>query len=299
MSTRIFEAFDRRLEKVTQLIAGCGSRAGGKCTCFPNCSCKGCHCSQDQNEQKMDQITENITEFTVGCGKREGRSCNCFPVCNCKGCLCSQQDSEQKACQVTASCCSKKSDPLILSSVTPMHVSSRSNSLVSKNSLVSRLSWMSDGTLSKRSSRKNSFRVTRNSGTSDMISSSSDTFKRAMSGLSALSIDWENLEDFDVDIDHSACINYTPAPVEKNLSGITNGCAMLLGGSCNCGPTCACVGCPVHDPGGARKTVGESAMFSEHLPSQSQRPSSFRLKNSPIDMNMQVSFKDEVSFNDV
>lgn len=33
------------------------------------------------------------------------------------------------------------------------------------------------------------------------------TFGRAMSGLSALSIDWENLEDFDVDVDHSAHIN--------------------------------------------------------------------------------------------
>eukprot|EP01083_Nonionella_stella_P105207 302512_1 len=28
-----------------------------------------------------------------------------------------------------------------------------------------------------------------------------------MSGLSALSIDWENMEDFDVDVDHSAGIN--------------------------------------------------------------------------------------------
>lgn len=37
--------------------------------------------------------------------------------------------------------------------------------------------------------------------------SSEMTYGRAMSGLSALSIDWENLEDFDVNVDHSAHIN--------------------------------------------------------------------------------------------
>jgi len=157
----------------------------------------------------------------------------------------------KKIDQITPSCCSKT---LTLNSVTPMHISSRNNSIVSRNSLVSRLSWMSDGTLSKRScskgSRKNSFMITRNSGTSDLISNSSDTFKRAMSGLSALSIDWENLEDFDVDVDHSACINNSAAQIEDDLSGIVNGCSMLFGGACNCGPTCACVGCPVHDIGG-------------------------------------------------
>lgn len=36
---------------------------------------------------------------------------------------------------------------------------------------------------------------------------SNTTFGRAMSGLSALSIDWENMDDFDINIDHSAGIN--------------------------------------------------------------------------------------------
>jgi hypothetical protein len=33
------------------------------------------------------------------------------------------------------------------------------------------------------------------------------TFGRAMSGLSALSIDWENMDDFDINVDHSEGIN--------------------------------------------------------------------------------------------
>jgi hypothetical protein len=36
---------------------------------------------------------------------------------------------------------------------------------------------------------------------------SETTFTRSMSGLSALSIDWENMDDFDINIDHSAGIN--------------------------------------------------------------------------------------------
>lgn len=40
-----------------------------------------------------------------------------------------------------------------------------------------------------------------------MSITSETTFGRAMSGLSALSIDWENMEDFDINVDHSAHIN--------------------------------------------------------------------------------------------
>merc|ERR1711976_92491 len=40
-----------------------------------------------------------------------------------------------------------------------------------------------------------------------MSITSENTFGRAMSGLSALSIDWENMEDFDVNVDHSAHVN--------------------------------------------------------------------------------------------
>jgi hypothetical protein len=40
-----------------------------------------------------------------------------------------------------------------------------------------------------------------------MSITSEATFGRAMSGLSALSIDWENMEDFDVNVDHSEHIN--------------------------------------------------------------------------------------------
>jgi hypothetical protein len=129
---------------------------------------------------------------------------------------------------------------------------------------------------------------------------SEHTFGRAMSGLSALSIDWDNMDGFDVNVDHSAHItntdvnlgqhaqqqfnahqfqqhqmaqaqaqaqahlqavhrnslqqNFTQFDEEESgmfSAGIMSGCAMARGGPCNCGPSCACVGCPIHDQGSA------------------------------------------------
>lgn len=54
-------------------------------------------------------------------------------------------------------------------------------------------------------------------GLRNMSLTSDATFGRAMSGLSALSIDWENLEDFDLEVDHSAHINNgTMSPNKSN-----------------------------------------------------------------------------------
>jgi len=47
-------------------------------------------------------------------------------------------------------------------------------------------------------------------GGRNMSFASERSYGRAMSGLSALSIDWENMEDFDVNVDHSAHINNDP-----------------------------------------------------------------------------------------
>ena len=54
-----------------------------------------------------------------------------------------------------------------------------------------------------------------------MSLASDATFGRAMSGLSALSIDWENLEDFDLEVDHSAHINGDPNSPKKQQVDVT------------------------------------------------------------------------------
>jgi len=58
-----------------------------------------------------------------------------------------------------------------------------------------------------RSSLRNPSILSYGGGLRNMSMASDATFGRAMSGLSALSIDWENLEDFDLEVDHSAHIN--------------------------------------------------------------------------------------------
>jgi hypothetical protein len=70
----------------------------------------------------------------------------------------------------------------------------------------------------------NSRRSTRNpsiisyGGLRNMSINSETTFGRAMSGLSALSIDWENLDDFDLEVDHSAHINNQGSPGNRRSS---------------------------------------------------------------------------------
>lgn len=136
-----------------------------------------------------------------------------------------------------------------------------------------------------------------------MSITSDTTFGRAMSGLSALSIDWENMEDFDVNVDHSAHIDNSipgsvaagtsaPSSPSKGLAmdkdaaeGVMSGCNMLTGGECNCGPTCVCIGCPIHDN-------SSSSNASNPPISLTPRRSSLR-RFVPTDQegqNMQVSF---------
>jgi hypothetical protein len=64
----------------------------------------------------------------------------------------------------------------------------------------------SRGSFSRRASRNPSLMALAN-GLRHTSMTSETTFGRAMSGLSALSIDWENLDDFDLEVDHSAHIN--------------------------------------------------------------------------------------------
>ena len=65
---------------------------------------------------------------------------------------------------------------------------------------------------SMRDGNRSSLRDGNRSSLRGMSITSETTFGRAMSGLSALSIDWENLDDFDLDVDHSAHINQVGVP---------------------------------------------------------------------------------------
>jgi hypothetical protein len=63
------------------------------------------------------------------------------------------------------------------------------------------------------------------------FTSEAASFGRAMSGLSALSIDWENMDDFDINVDHSSHINDDGADGASLNDGIpsTVNAAPLMG----------------------------------------------------------------------
>ena len=78
-------------------------------------------------------------------------------------------------------------------------------SVPSEREMMLRQSF-SRASFSRRASRNPSI-LSYGNGLRQTSMTSETTFGRAMSGLSALSIDWENLDDFDLEVDHSAHIN--------------------------------------------------------------------------------------------
>merc|ERR1719163_1824643 len=64
---------------------------------------------------------------------------------------------------------------------------------------------MNDGGMMNQRAQRNPSIIS--FGGRNMSFASERSYGRAMSGLSALSIDWENMEDFDLNVDHSAHIN--------------------------------------------------------------------------------------------
>lgn len=64
---------------------------------------------------------------------------------------------------------------------------------------------LNDGDFSNQRAQRNPSIISFGGGRA--MSFGEQSYGRAMSGLSALSIDWENMDDFDINVDHSAHIN--------------------------------------------------------------------------------------------
>jgi len=191
--------------------------------------------------EAFDLREKKVNQFMAGCGQRYGGRCTCGMDCECAGCpihpragkkeesVSYQSSATQSKPQKSGGCCGG------------------GEGKGRRNSMDNRIKSETYG------------RQSTNSG-----------FGRALSALSALSIDWENMEDFDVNVDHSAHINNSdvsarhPQKVsEKEAELIYEGCAMMYGGICNCGPTCVCVGCPIHDKDNARENQSSAAVTTD------------------------------------
>jgi len=304
MNTRIFEAFHQREEEVQKFMAGCGLKYGMDCTCGPGCRCKNCseHC-KERKEAHAQQVAQQQNGLTPA-----GSSCCAQAAApdetdNLEPHSINHPDSYQMPPPAAAAMPNVDigQNSQIVNNIQHQGLSGgggvsndfpldtvmaqRKPSIIGEHMVASRNpSMVSD----LRNNSIISF------GNRHMSITSETTFGRAMSGLSALSIDWENMDDFDVNVDHSAHINNQAAgqsvakdaslvAAEDKLDGIAAGCAMLSGGECDCGSACVCAGCPVHD-------------IPTPLPQQpayGTKRSSLR-RNMPVNPNAepaQVSFK--------
>ena len=131
----------------------------------------------------FDKAAELVTQYIAGCGKKYGMQCTAGEHCHCKA------DERRVAGG------NQYEQPL------QQDGSGEEAGGAAPRAGRSRLSMrMSLGRMSGRMSLGGL------SGLSNLTSGET-TFGRAMSGLSALSIDWENMEDFDINVDHSEGIN--------------------------------------------------------------------------------------------
>jgi hypothetical protein len=199
----------------------------------------------------FDLREKQVAEYMAGCGKKYGMGCTCGPDCRCKNC--------EEHCKPAPPPPQQEEDTLLQ----PLSIPYGSNPMAEQAASSRR-----DSTerLLSGASRESWYRAVRNPSVINMGSmrqmsllSNDLSFGRAMSGLSALSVDWENMEDFDVTVDHSAHIDYSPAASSISpggngggvakipTDGIAQNCAMMTGGTCNCGDDCLCDGCPLHN----------------------------------------------------
>lgn len=222
MNTRIFDAFNKREEKVKEYMAGCGARYGMRCTCGPGCRCKNCSCGNQNYEPQQQQgsgCCQSSVDNDLSTGGHNlegiGNSAEDAGQSNFNNNHLNadhQMDFSQFPMGPPAPIERQNIDPISMMQVQPRrpaptpHFSNPQTAQVAPRNadqVVQNQSVQSYGNIGPRSSIRNSIR----NSIRGMSITSETTFGRAMSGLSALSIDWENLDDFDVEVDHSAHVN--------------------------------------------------------------------------------------------
>ena len=242
MNSRLFEAFEARAQQVKEYMAGCGKKYGMECTCGPGCRCANCtdHCKQNRDasgqsnglhnnnmQQNMGGFPQDAFNGMMGGGNNNmnGNNNNMYGSDLMGGGMNGYGPNGGMGGNGMG-----------------MGMGMNQNNTNNHNGRLSPLGGveddlgmgmpqgrvemhMRDGGYGRRASRNPS--IISFGGVRGMSVTSEATFGRAMSGLSALSIDWENLEDFDVNVDHSAHINN--AGVNKKEGEIGEGESLEFG----------------------------------------------------------------------
>lgn len=205
MNTRIFEAFEAREQQVNDFMAGCGMRYGMDCTCGPGCRCKNCPVHNSTSSSSPNN-TNNPAPAPLPVSRSDSTTQMPAPSA-----LQMQQPAIDSLQPVPLN-----EEPLRLDQPMnffgmdpPGHGQDQQQQLNLMQQPRASVNMAQDnnggdlGGFVRRASQRNPSIIS-HGGLRHMSINSETTFGRAMSGLSALSIDWENLEDFDVDVDHSS-----------------------------------------------------------------------------------------------
>ena len=130
--------------------------------------------------EAFDVREKKVNKYMAGCGQRYGGDCTCGMDCECESC-----PVHPKA--------NKKATNNAFRSSVPEVKSQKSGGCCGGGTIAGK---GKGGNLNNVIKRDTYGRQSTASG-----------FGRALSALSALSIDWENMDDFDVEVDHSAHID--------------------------------------------------------------------------------------------
>jgi len=202
MNTRIFEAFRAREQQVTEYMAGCGMKYGGDCTCGPDCRCKNCPTHGVDGNQDQPMSMAGASDGGGGGGGFDA------PL---------QMDPTMQLFGM--------GPPAAVQQQSASHPSM--NPIPLNNTGLQNPALMHDSKPAARTQRNPSVLSYGNNGLRSslrgMSVTSETTFGRAMSGLSALSIDWENLDDFDLEVDHSAHIHGNTPNAAAAAAGASGG----------------------------------------------------------------------------
>jgi hypothetical protein len=196
MNTRIFDAFETRENQVTEYMAGCGMKYGMACTCGPNCRCKNCPIHSNGGSQQQQQQMQ-----------QEDRQAAQQPP------QILEDISEMEPADMVDDNPIDVDQPMDFFGMGPPSAvptlfgrTAQVPEIAPINDLPTSTVQFQNGDGGGRKKRNSSI-LSYGNGLRGMSLTSETTFGRAMSGLSALSIDWENLDDFDLEVDHSAHIN--------------------------------------------------------------------------------------------
>jgi copper chaperone CopZ len=220
MNKNIFEAFEMREQQVTDYMAGCGMKYGMDCTCGPGCRCKNCptHSVSEQLHNDPFGMSANDSiqaEFDAIHPQQHHLDDQPIHVDQRLDFFGMGPPTNVSSVPVHAAHMSMgQGPPAVLAFPDSNSRNFLRNSFQGRNSLTG---------------QRNSLTTQRNpsiisfGGPRHMSITSETTFGRAMSGLSALSIDWENLDDFDLEVDHSSHITnqLSSIPSKVNDGGNT------------------------------------------------------------------------------